>query len=87
MTSEIPPDDSGNTIQTIRSIAGVVFLVVLAAFILANLDDVEINFLLFTVRTKMLVAMVISAILGAIAALLISGHGLIFGIGRRKDRR
>ena len=87
MTSDPEPRPEGvSTLSTIRTAVGAVLLILLVVFVAINLQEVEIDFLIFSVQTPMLVAMLICALLGAAAALLFSGQGLL-GIGRKKDRR
>ena len=56
--------------STLRMVVSGVLVLVLIIFILQNLEEVTIDFLIFSVETSMLVAMVICALLGAVAALL-----------------
>lgn len=55
---------------TARNILSAVLILLLVVFVLQNLEEVRIDFLVFTVETSMLVAMLICALLGAAAALL-----------------
>jgi uncharacterized integral membrane protein len=49
-----------------------ILVVLLIVFILQNLEKVQIDFLIFSIETSMLVAMLICAGLGAAAALLVT---------------
>ena len=86
MTSEAERQDQDDSISMFRTVGGLVVVVLLIVFVAVNLDDVEIDFVVFSVHTKMLVAMLISALLGGAATLLFSGHGIL-GIGRRRGDR
>jgi uncharacterized integral membrane protein len=62
--------DRGGGMSTMRTVVSGVLVIVLIVFILQNLEKVTIDFLFFTLETSMVVAMVICALLGAVAALL-----------------
>jgi uncharacterized integral membrane protein len=57
---------------SVRLIVSAILVVLLIVFILQNLEKVQIDFLIFSIETSMLVAMLICAGLGAAAALLVT---------------
>ncbi len=61
---------SRGTMSTLRLIISGVLILILIVFILQNLEEVTIDFLIFSLETSMVLAMVICALLGAAAALL-----------------
>ncbi len=69
-------DDRRAATSTVRNLLSAVLILLLVVFVLLNLEKVSIDFLIFTVETSMLVAMLICALLGAAAALLFTRRGL-----------
>jgi uncharacterized integral membrane protein len=57
-------------ISTTRLVSSGILVILLIIFVLQNLEKVQIDFLIFSIETSMLVAMLICAVLGAVAALL-----------------
>ncbi len=72
MTRTQGSNDRIDRIATIRTVLSGILILLLIVFILQNLEQVTIDFLVFTVETSMLVAMLICALLGAAATLLIT---------------
>jgi len=69
MTSNEGGRDRG-VMSTARLVISGVLVLLLIIFILQNLEKVTIDFLVFSIETSMMVAMVICALIGAAAALL-----------------
>jgi uncharacterized integral membrane protein len=67
--------DHGRGMSTTRLVVSGVIILLLIVFILQNLEKVQIDFLIFSIETSMLVAMLICAVLGAAAALLFTRRG------------
>lgn len=71
--------DAGPSMMTrVRWVVGAIAVVALVVFLLQNLQSADVNFLWFEWETRMLWAVVIAAIVGALAALAFGvglGHG------------
>ncbi len=79
MTAETPgptpkhTDGSpAKTSPSTRQIVGIVLVVLLALFVIANRDDTNISFLLVDVTAPLWVALLVTAVLGAAAGFLLS---------------
>jgi uncharacterized integral membrane protein len=72
-------EDQQGVMARLRMGAGVVAVAALALFFLQNLQEVDIHFLWFDWTTRMLWALLVSAAVGALAA-------LAFGMRRPRER-
>lgn len=70
MAKDAQSSSRPGNLPMVRLGVSAVLVLLFVVFVLVNLETVEIDFVLFTVRTSMLVALVISALLGAFAALV-----------------
>ncbi len=68
---EEAPVERTTLVGRVRLIVGLVALAALVLFLLQNLQDVEVHFLWFDWSTRLLWALLVSAIVGALAAVVL----------------
>ena len=76
-----PAAPQRDTVEQAKMIGAIVASVLLAIFFLENLQRVNINVLWFTWHTRMIFALIVSAVLGGV------GVFLAMLIGRRQSHR
>ncbi len=77
-----PASQAPGTFDRIKAAAGIIAVVLLLLFFVQNLQDVKVNFLFFTMHTRLLWALLVSAAFGAIGTFLV---GVLRGRSDREE--